>query len=148
MSDLSGFLNINKPLHMTSHDVVAKIRCGLKIKKVGHAGTLDPLASGVLIVCIGNATRLSEYVMHQTKHYRAQVYLGVTTDTYDAEGEIIQRRDASHVQRTDVEAQLTPFWGDIEQMPPMYSAIKQDGRKLYDLARAGVMRCATGFGNS
>ncbi len=137
MSDISGFLNVNKPLNMTSHDVVAKIRRALKIKKVGHAGTLDPLATGVLIICVGSATRLSEYVMHATKRYRAQVYLGVTTDTYDSEGVVLQRRDASHIQRADVEAQLDAFLGNIEQMPPMYSAIKQGGRKLYDLARAG-----------
>lgn len=137
MSDVSGFLNINKALGMTSHDVVAKIRRTLKVKKVGHAGTLDPLATGVLIVCIGNATRLSEYVMHATKRYRAKIHLGVTTDTYDAEGAVLQERDASHIQRTDVEAKLPLFMGEIEQMPPMYSAIKQGGRKLYDLARAG-----------
>ena len=88
---------------MTSHDVVAKIRRGLKMKKVGHAGTLDPMATGVLIVCVGDATRLSEYVMHGTKRYRAQVHLGMTTDTYDAEGEVLQERDASAVQREDVE---------------------------------------------
>lgn len=137
MSDISGFLNINKPLHMTSHDVVAQIRRGLKLKKVGHAGTLDPLATGVLIICVGSATRLSDYVMHMTKRYRAQVRLGATTDTYDAQGAILQERDASHIHRSDVEAKLGLFVGDIEQMPPMYSAIKQGGRKLYDLARAG-----------
>ncbi|MEP6984681.1 MAG: tRNA pseudouridine(55) synthase TruB [Chloroflexota bacterium] len=137
MSDISGFLNINKPLNMTSHDVVAKIRRTFKIKKVGHAGTLDPLATGILIICVGNATRLSEYVMHATKHYRARVHLGVTTDTYDAEGAVFQERDPSHIQLVDVEAKLGAFLGDIEQMPPMYSAIKQGGQKLYDLARAG-----------
>ncbi len=137
MSDISGFLNINKPLNMTSHDVVAKIRRTLKIKKVGHAGTLDPLATGVLIICVGGATRLSEYVMHATKRYRAQVHLGVTTDTYDAEGAVLQQQDASHIQRSDVEAKCARFLGNIEQMPPMYSAIKQGGEKLYDLARAG-----------
>ncbi|MCA0453374.1 MAG: tRNA pseudouridine(55) synthase TruB [Chloroflexi bacterium] len=137
MAEASGFLNINKPLHMTSHDVVGKIRRGLKLKKVGHAGTLDPLASGVLVICIGGATRLSDYVMHTTKRYRARVYLGATTDTYDAEGSVLQERDASHVQREDVEQVLRGFVGDIQQMPPMYSAIKVGGRKLYDMARAG-----------
>lgn len=137
MAEASGFLNVNKPLHMTSHDVVAKIRRGLKIKKVGHAGTLDPLASGVLIVCVGSATRLSDYVMHATKRYRAQIHLGATTDTYDAEGTVLSERDASHVQQEDVQALFSRFTGDIEQVPPMYSAIKQGGRKLYDLARAG-----------
>ncbi len=132
-----GFFNIDKPAGMTSHDVVAKIRRGLKLKKVGHAGTLDPMATGVLIVCVGGATRLSEYVMHGTKCYRARVHLGITTDSYDAEGEILQERDASVVQREDVEHALQGFLGDIQQIPPMYSAIKQGGRKLYDLARAG-----------
>ncbi len=137
MAEVSGFLNINKPLHMTSHDVVANIRRGLKLKKVGHAGTLDPLATGVLVICVGNATRFSEYVMNSTKRYRAQVHLGITTETYDAEGAVLQKRNASHVQRTDVEAQFGAFLGDIKQIPPMYSAIKQGGRKLYDMARAG-----------
>jgi tRNA pseudouridine55 synthase len=133
-----GFLNINKPLHLTSHDVIAKIRRGLGIKKAGHAGTLDPLATGVLVVCVGQATRLSEYVMHTTKRYHARIRLGVTTDTYDAEGQVIQERDASHITREAVEAALMGFLGDIEQVPPMYSAIKQAGKKLYELARSGV----------
>ena len=132
-----GFLNVDKPAGMTSHDVVAKIRRGLKIKKVGHAGTLDPLATGVLVICLGGATRLSEYVMHTTKRYEARVLLGMTTDTYDAEGEVLLRRDASAVTREQVEQALAAFTGDIRQVPPMYSAIKQGGRKLYDLARAG-----------
>lgn len=133
----AGFLNIDKPGGMTSHDVVAKVRRGLKIKKVGHAGTLDPMATGVLILCLGYATRLSEYAMHATKQYRATVHLGVETDTYDAEGETLKVYDASHVTREDVEAILPQFTGDIAQLPPMYSAIKQGGRKLYELARAG-----------
>lgn len=132
-----GFLNIDKPSDLTSHDVVAQVRRQLKIKKVGHAGTLDPLATGVLVLCMGAATRLSEYVMHATKQYRARVRLGVTTDTYDAEGEIVAERDPSGITRQAVELALTGFTGDIEQMPPMYSAIKQQGKKLYELARAG-----------
>ncbi|MBZ0281194.1 MAG: tRNA pseudouridine(55) synthase TruB [Anaerolineae bacterium] len=122
---------------MTSHDVVAKLRRGLKLKKVGHAGTLDPMATGVLIICIGGATRLSEYVMASTKHYRTRIRLGVTTDTYDAEGEILQTRDPFGMTREHVEEALGAFRGNIQQVPPMYSAIKQGGRKLYDLARAG-----------
>jgi tRNA pseudouridine55 synthase len=137
MTEPFGFLNIHKAQGMTSHDVVAKVRRGLKVKKVGHAGTLDPMATGVLIVCLGGATRLSEYVMQSTKRYRARVHLGVTTDTYDAEGETLIVRDAGHITRDDVQNALAPFLGDILQMPPMYSAIKQGGRKLYDLARAG-----------
>jgi tRNA pseudouridine55 synthase len=132
-----GFLNIDKPRGMTSHDVVDRVRRRWKVKKIGHAGTLDPLATGVLVLCLGPATRLSEYVMDSTKRYVARVRLGVTTTTYDAEGDVIQERDASHVTREDVEHALLPFLGSIEQMPPMYSAIKQGGRKLYDLAREG-----------
>lgn len=137
MAEPFGFLNINKPTGMTSHDVVAKLRRGLKLKKVGHAGTLDPMATGVLIICVGGATRLSEYVMASTKHYQARVRLGITTDTYDAEGKILQTRDASGIKLTKVEGVLATFRGDIQQFPPMYSAIKQNGQKLYDLARAG-----------
>ncbi len=132
-----GFLNIDKPLGMTSHDVVAKVRRKLGIKKIGHAGTLDPLASGVLILCVGAATRLSEYVMDSTKRYRARVRLGVVTTTYDAEGAVTRERDATHITRADVEQALLPFLGAIDQVPPMFSAIKQGGVKLYDLARAG-----------
>jgi tRNA pseudouridine55 synthase len=132
-----GFLNIDKPPGMTSHDVVAKLRRGLKLRKVGHAGTLDPLATGVLIICVGAATRLSEYVMSSRKRYRAVVCLGAETDTYDADGQITRQADASQVTRSQVEALLPAFTGDLQQVPPIYSAIKQGGRKLYELARAG-----------
>jgi tRNA pseudouridine55 synthase len=134
-----GFLNIDKPAGMTSHAVVAQARRGLAVKKVGHAGTLDPLATGVLVLCLGAATRLSEYVMHQTKQYRAQIHLGITTTTYDAEGEVLAERDAAHVTLADVIEKAAQFVGQIQQIPPMYSAIKQEGRKLYQLARAGEM---------
>jgi tRNA pseudouridine55 synthase len=134
---VSGFLNINKPPGLTSHDVVARLRRGLGIKKIGHAGTLDPLADGVLVLCLGSATRLSEYVMASVKCYRARVRLGIITDTYDAEGRVLQERDAAAVQREDVERVLPAFLGEIAQIPPMYSAVKQGGRKLYELARAG-----------
>lgn len=137
MPDVFGFLNIDKPLGMTSHDVVHKVRRGLQIRKVGHAGTLDPLATGVLVVCLGSATRLSEYVMASRKRYQAQVRLGIVTTTYDQEGDITQTRDAAHITRADVEAVLPRFTGEIDQIPPAYSAIKQSGRKLYEMARAG-----------
>lgn len=130
-------MNVDKPSGLTSHDVVARARRASGIRKIGHAGTLDPLATGVLVLCVGAATRLSEYVMHTTKRYRARVRLGATTDTYDAEGEIVQERDASRVTRDVVERALEQFIGEFDQIPPMYSAIKQGGRKLYDLARAG-----------
>ena len=137
-----GFLNIDKPSGITSHDVVAKVRrlCRNSVgkTKVGHAGTLDPLATGVLVICLGYATRLSEYAMQSTKTYRATVHLGIETDTYDAEGEILTQIDASHITLEQVIAAFQPYIGDIQQMPPMYSAIKKDGKKLYELAREGI----------
>lgn len=140
--NLFGFLNINKPLGVTSHDVVAQVRRAAKTHfgqklKVGHAGTLDPLADGVLVICLGGATRLSDYVMNTTKRYRARVRFGISTTTYDAEGEIIAERDAQAITREQVTAALSHFIGHIEQIPPMYSAIKQGGKKLYELAREG-----------
>lgn len=140
--NLFGFFNVDKPLGMTSHDVVARIRRAAKTHfdqriKVGHAGTLDPLATGVLVVCMGAATRLSDYVMDTTKRYSAQVRLGISTTTYDAEGEITAERDATTITREQVVESLAQFIGDIEQIPPMYSAIKQGGKKLYELAREG-----------
>lgn len=144
MSDrLNGFLNINKPLGLTSHDVVGKIRykakkvTGNKKIKVGHAGTLDPAATGVLVICLDQATRLSEYAMRSTKQYRATVRLGMVTDSYDSEGEVIREADASHITQADVELVLPQFTGEIAQIPPMHSAIKQGGKKLYELARQG-----------
>ena len=138
---LRGFLNINKPLRWTSHDVVARIRgrardMGRRVK-VGHAGTLDPLADGVLVVCLGAATRLSDYVMRGRKTYRAEITLGATTDSYDSAGEVLSRTEASHITREDIDAALPQFLGAIEQLPPMYSAIKMGGTKLYELARQG-----------
>lgn len=134
--DAFGLLNINKPQGPTSHDMVAWVRRGTRVKKVGHAGTLDPMATGVLVLCLGPATRLSEYVMGSPKTYRARVHFGVTTDTYDAEGEVVAQ-DASPVAEDTIRAALDLFRGDIMQVPPMYSAIKQGGKKLYDLAREG-----------
>ncbi len=137
-----AFLNLNKPLGLTSHDAVARVRRLLRDRdqkdvKVGHAGTLDPLATGVLVLCLGAATRLSEYVMNHDKTYRAAIMLGIETATYDAEGKATATVDASHIGRDAVERALAAYAGKIAQIPPMYSAIKQGGRKLYDLARAG-----------
>lgn len=136
-----GFLNIDKPQGLTSHDVVARVRRICRNTygktKVGHAGTLDPMATGVLVICLGHATRLSEYAMQSTKKYRASIQLGVKTDTYDAEGEVIAETDASHISLEQVETAFQAFIGDIQQLPPMYSAIKKDGKKLYELAREG-----------
>jgi tRNA pseudouridine55 synthase len=132
-----GFINIDKPLHLTSHDVVSRVRRKLSIKKVGHSGTLDPLASGVLVVCVGQATRLSEYVMGSRKRYRACIKLGETTATYDAEGAVLTYTDPTAITMAEIQAQLSAFTGDIQQLPPMYSAVKMNGKKLYELAREG-----------
>ena len=136
MTHIFGLLNINKPQGPTSHDIVARVRRGTRVKKVGHAGTLDPMATGVLVVCLGPATRLSEYVMGSPKTYRARLCFGLQTDTYDAEGEVIAQ-NPDPVSQDAVIAALDQFRGDIAQIPPMYSAIKQGGKKLVDLARAG-----------
>lgn len=132
-----GFLIIDKPRGVTSHDVVQRVRRVAHTRQVGHAGTLDPLATGVLIVCVGQATRLSEYLLGHDKAYRATMCLGVETDTYDADGQITATR-AVNVDRTTLAAALQQFVGNIQQVPPMHSAIKQHGQKLYELARAGV----------
>ncbi len=132
-----GFLVVDKPQGMTSHDVVAKVRRGIGIKRIGHAGTLDPMATGVLVLCIGTATRLSEYVMDSEKIYTATVRLGIETDTYDADGQVISTADIRHLAANDIAHALANFQGDVEQIPPMYSAIKQGGKKLYELARQG-----------
>jgi tRNA pseudouridine55 synthase len=132
-----GFLVVDKPQGMTSHDVVSKVRRGIQVKRIGHAGTLDPMATGVLVLCIGTATRLSEYVMDSTKVYTTHVRIGIETDTYDADGQVTATHDTSHITLADVETALSHFQGQVSQIPPMYSAIKQGGKKLYDLAREG-----------
>ncbi len=134
---MNGILNINKPAGWTSHDVVAKVRRLLGQREVGHAGTLDPLATGVLLVCAGQATRVSEYLMAGRKVYRAVVRLGVTTDTYDADGEITSRSPVPALSREDILAALAPFIGALLQRPPAYSAIKQEGVPAYRKARRG-----------
>lgn len=137
----SGFLNICKPLQLTSHDVVAAVRRRYRAqtgaRKVGHAGTLDPLAEGVLVICLGAATRLSEYVMNSRKVYRAKITFGRSTTTYDAAGEAVSRADTDTIGRAQIEALLPQFKGEILQVPPMYSALKIGGKKLYELARQG-----------
>ncbi|MFW5942793.1 MAG: tRNA pseudouridine(55) synthase TruB, partial [Chloroflexota bacterium] len=133
---MEGLLNVDKPLHLTSHDVVARVRRLCDTRRVGHAGTLDPLASGVLVLAVGRATRLLEYVVGQPKEYQARVRLGQETNTYDGEGEITAQRPVP-VTRADVEQALQQFRGDIAQIPPMYSALKKGGKRLYELARQG-----------
>lgn len=130
-----GFLSVYKPVGKTSHDVVAYFRKLLRIKKIGHTGTLDPFAEGVLPICIGNSTRLIEY-LPDDKAYLAFVQFGKATDSYDIEGNVIFQSDKK-VAKEDVEQALKKFEGDIEQLPPIYSAIKVNGKKLYEYAREG-----------
>lgn len=130
-----GFLSVYKPVGKTSHDVVAYFRKLLKIKKIGHTGTLDPFAEGVLPICIGNSTRLIEY-LPDDKAYLAFVQFGKATDSYDIEGNVIFQSDKK-VAKEDVKQALKKFEGDIEQLPPIYSAIKVNGKKLYEYAREG-----------
>lgn len=134
--ELDGILNFNKPAGMTSHDVVAHVRKLSGQKRVGHAGTLDPLASGVLLLCMGEATRVAEYLMAGDKLYDARIRLGIATDTYDAEGRISAECDVT-VTRAEVEQELGSFVGKLAQTPPMYSALKHQGTALYRLARQG-----------
>ena len=132
---LFGFLNVRKPKGLTSHDVVYRIRRASKVKQVGHTGTLDPFAEGVLPVCIGKATRLIEY-LDDDKEYIAVVKFGVETDTYDLDGQVLTVSDKK-VSKENLEDVLPEFRGEIMQMPPMYSAIKVKGKKLYEYARKG-----------
>ncbi|MEW5985710.1 MAG: tRNA pseudouridine(55) synthase TruB [Chloroflexota bacterium] len=136
MSD--GLLIVDKPAALTSHDVVQRIRRLTGIRRVGHAGTLDPLATGVLVICLGRATRLVEYVMGQSKRYEATIRLGQETTTYDAEGEVVAERPVE-VTSADLAAALAHFRGSISQTPPMFSALKVEGRPLYQLARRQVI---------
>lgn len=133
---MHGLLNLHKPVGWTSHDCVAKVRRLLHQKKVGHGGTLDPAATGVLPMAVGSATRLLQY-LPEDKAYRGRVRLGLTTTTDDLEGEVLTQRDASAITLAEVEARLASFLGWIEQIPPRYSAIQVEGRRLYDRARRG-----------
>lgn len=134
---MNGIININKPLGMTSHDVVGRLRRILGIKKIGHTGTLDPDASGVLPMCIGRATKTADMLTAQNKQYIAEVTLGSATTTLDASGEVTETSEVN-VDECDIQSVVTEFVGDIMQIPPMYSAIKIDGKRLYELAREGV----------
>ncbi|BAZ38944.1 tRNA pseudouridine synthase B [Calothrix sp. NIES-4101] len=134
---MQGFLNLNKAFGWTSHDCVAKVRKILRLKKVGHAGTLDPAATGVLPIAIGKATRLLQYLPGD-KAYHATIRFGITTTTDDLQGEIIASQPCSDLNLQSITAFLPQFIGKIEQIPPSYSAIQVDGKRLYDLARQGV----------
>lgn len=134
----NGLINVLKPPGMTSHDVVSFIRRTYHLKRVGHAGTLDPAAAGVLPVALGSATRLLEYMTDTEKSYRVELTIGYETDTGDDTGTIINRANCNMPEKIEIENTLTSFVGRIEQIPPMYSAIKIQGQKLYELARAGI----------
>ncbi|MBD2518577.1 tRNA pseudouridine(55) synthase TruB [Nostoc sp. FACHB-973] len=131
-----GFLNLNKPFDWTSHDCVARVRKLLRLKRVGHAGTLDPAATGVLPIAFGKATRLLQY-LPESKAYKATIRLGVRTTTDDLQGEIINSQPCAGLSLAQVKPLLSKFQGKIEQIPPSYSAIQVDGKRLYDLARKG-----------
>ncbi len=133
---MNGIINVNKPLGITSHDVVYRLRRILNIKKIGHTGTLDPDAAGVLPMCIGKGTKLAELLTGADKQYLAELTLGAITDTQDASGEVLESF-AVDVTEEEIIAAVKNFIGEIEQIPPMYSAIKIDGKKLYELAREG-----------
>lgn len=130
-----GFLNINKPKGMTSHDVVSRLRRILKIKQVGHSGTLDPMATGVLPIALGKATRLIEYLSDE-KEYIATMQFGVISDSYDSEGNVEKFSDKV-INQSELESFIPEFVGEIRQTPPIYSAVHHNGKRLYELARAG-----------
>ena len=134
---ISGALVIDKPVGMTSHDVVQAIRNGTNLRRAGHTGTLDPRASGVLVILVGPAVRLSEYVSASDKRYQAIIRLGGSTDTFDAEGLVTPTKDPVSVTEAQFEEALKTFVGEIEQTPPPYSAVKVQGRKAYEMAREG-----------
>lgn len=133
---MDGIINVNKPLGMTSHDVVYRLRRILGIKKVGHTGTLDPDATGVLPMCIGKGTKLAEILTGADKQYLAEMTLGAITDTQDKSGDVLETF-AVNVTQDEICAAIDKFVGNYSQIPPMYSAIKIDGKKLYELAREG-----------
>ncbi|MEM6446439.1 MAG: tRNA pseudouridine(55) synthase TruB [Cyanobacteria bacterium P01_D01_bin.123] len=132
-----GFLNLDKPAGLTSHDCVRQVRRAFNLRRVGHGGTLDPAATGVLPVAIGRATRFLQYLPAQ-KRYRATFQLGRESNTDDAEGEIVRITSAAGIQESDVRRALLQFSGTIAQVPPLYSAVRKQGKRLYELARAGV----------
>jgi tRNA pseudouridine55 synthase len=134
-----GVVVVDKPQGVTSHDVVNRLRKIYGTKRVGHTGTLDPLATGVLVACLGNATRIVEYLTAARKAYVAGLVLGVTTDSEDATGEVLTQADAGRLTEEDVQAVLPQFAGSILQTPPMVSAVHHEGKRLYKLARQGVV---------
>ena len=135
--DPIGVLLVDKPQGMTSHDIVARMRRVFRIKKIGHAGTLDPMATGLLLILVGKATKVSQFLMSMDKEYTGTVKLGEETDSQDADGEIVATKPVPELTQADVEKEMATFMGDQYQTPPMYSAKKVNGQKLYKLARQG-----------
>lgn len=136
-NNVSGVLVVDKPVGLTSHDVVQIVRRGTGIRRAGHTGTLDPRASGVLVVLLGPAVRLSEFVSAEDKRYQATIHLGSSTDTYDAEGTVSGPDKVVEIDQAEFEELLKSFEGEIEQTPPAYSAVKVQGKKAYEMARKG-----------
>lgn len=135
---IDGVIPVLKPVHYTSHDVVAVMRKLLGVKRIGHTGTLDPLVPGVLPICVGRATRMVEYIQDLPKQYEVVMKLGVASDTEDASGQVIATADDVVINESDVRQALISFIGEIDQVPPMYSAVKVKGKRLYELARQGI----------
>lgn len=134
---MNGVINVYKPEGITSFDVVARIRKLSNTKKVGHTGTLDPAAKGILPVCLGRATKIIDYIMNSTKTYRVELKLGVVTDTYDREGKVLEENEVK-VSKECIEDAILSFVGEGDQIPPMYSALKVNGKRMYELARQGL----------
>lgn len=137
--DVDGVLVLDKPAGMTSHDVVARVRRLTGERKVGHTGTLDPLATGVLVLCLGRATKVLPYLPEGTKTYQVQARLGASTDTQDRTGRIIEEKRAFQITHAELDAALRSFVGSGTQIPPMYSAVRVGGKRLHQLARAGIV---------
>ncbi|CDI49376.1 tRNA pseudouridine(55) synthase TruB [Clostridium tetani] len=135
---MNGVINVYKPQNITSFDVVRIIKKISRIKKVGHTGTLDPIATGVLPICLGGSTKIVDFIMNEHKEYKAKLKLGLITDTYDREGKILKEEDSSKILEEEVVNCINSFKGEIIQIPPMYSAIKVKGERLYNLARKGI----------
>jgi tRNA pseudouridine55 synthase len=136
--NVTGILLLDKPIGLTSNDALQRVKRSYRAAKAGHTGSLDPLATGLLPVCLGAATKFSAFLLDADKRYRVRVHLGVTTTTADAEGEVLERRPVEGVDAQGIEAVLAGFRGEIDQLPPMYSAVKHGGERLYKLARQGL----------
>jgi len=136
--DNHGFLIVDKPSSVSSSSVVQKIKTLFRLRKVGHTGTLDPLATGLLVLCVGQATKFSRFVIDQDKSYQVAIRLGVATDTFDSEGKVTSKASADDISEEMIEFALERFRGEIKQIPPMYSAIKKNGVPLYKMARKGL----------